>query len=80
MLSTYILLKGVCDGRVKNRGWGVGFWAKRDPILVNKDPIWANSMQSGQKSSRIGGKNQSLHIRNQICLDISVYICSYRSI
>ena len=49
ILCTYISLKGVCDGRVKNGGWGAWIWAKRDPI-------WAKSVKSGQKRSRIGPK------------------------
>ena len=33
---------------------GVGFWAKRESSWAKRDPIWENSMKSGQKCSKIG--------------------------
>ena len=62
MFCMYISPKGVCDGRVKDRGLRVGFWVKRDPVWAKRDLIWAISTKSGPKRAKT---HQGLGFQNR---------------
>ena len=73
VLYNHIFSKGLCDGWVRNRGWGiwpVSFWAKWDPI-------WAIVRKVGKSALEFGEKIQSSHYHSILFWHTTWYTMLY---
>ena len=63
----WLCLKGYVGTGVKG-----GILCKKRPIWSKRDPIWANSMKSGQKCNRIREKKKFNHSLVDVAITILV--------